>query len=124
GFQLSRSRPLSAAPRQASIGANQTGGAPSAAAEGGSAMSEYNLKIKRWERDGDVRYYLDGHFVDHRSKWSGADGVYLCADETGSIKWKHGFRAGPHTISRAERNAEAAKAIISGLDLDGISFAE
>src|SRR5690606_19405790 len=69
GSRLSRSRPLSAAPRRASIGANQTGGTQSAAAEGGSAMSEYNLKIKRWERDGDVRYYLDGRFVDHRSKW-------------------------------------------------------
>lgn len=87
-------------------------------------MSGYNLKIKRWERDGDVRYYLDGRYVDYRHKWSGADGVYLCADETGGIKWKHGFRTCPHTIARAERNAEAAKAIISGLDLDGISFAE
>ena len=87
-------------------------------------MSDYNLKIKRWERDGDVRYYLDGRFVDHRSEWSNADGVYLCADENGGIKWKHGFRTGPHTVARAERNAKAAKAIISGLDLDGISFAE
>ena len=87
-------------------------------------MSEYNLKIKRWERDGDVRFYLDGRFVEFRSEQSGAECVFLRAKEDGSIGWRHGFRCGPETIARAERNAYAAQAVIKSLELDGITFAE
>ncbi len=87
-------------------------------------MSDYNLKIKRWERDGEVRYYLDGRYVDFRSEWSRAECVFLCEKEDGLVGWKHGFRCSPNTIRRAEDNAEAAKAIIKGLSLEDISFIE
>lgn len=87
-------------------------------------MSEYNLKIKRWGRDGEVRFYLDGRFVEFRSEQSGAECVYLRANEDGSVGWSHGFRCGPDTIRRAERNAYAAQSAIKGLWLDRITFEE
>lgn len=87
-------------------------------------MSEYNLKIKRWDRDGDVRYYLDGHFVEFRSEQSGAECVFLYRKDDGSVGWRHGFVCGPHTVARAERNAFAAMSAIKGLWLDRITFDE
>lgn len=87
-------------------------------------MSEYNLKIKKWQRGSDARYYLDGRYIEYRSEQSGAECVYLCANEDGSVGWRHGFRCGPETIARAERNSYAAGAIIKSLWLDKIDFAE
>jgi hypothetical protein len=88
------------------------------------AALAYELRFRRWERDGDVRFYLDGRYVDPRLEESGAECVYLRCNEDGSVGWRHGFRTGPDTIRRAERNAWAAKATIEGLKLDQISFAE
>jgi len=86
-------------------------------------MCDYNLKVKVWSRNDDIRVYLDGKFVEYRSIWSHANAYFYRKDD-GSIGWRHGFRTGPETMRKAEMCAMAVEAIMGFMRCDGMTFEE
>lgn len=89
------------------------------------SASWYSIKLVEWTRGDIVRIYVNTRYVDSRETLAAwANGGFFYASENGGIRWSHGFRTGPNTISRAERVAEGMLAIIDEFSLHDISFSE